>query len=301
MKIAIAAPSPVPFTIGGAENFWWGLVKAINDHTSHQAELIKLPCPEDDFWSIIKSYEQFSRLDLSHFDMVISTKNPAWMIEHPNHICYMQHRLRGFYDFYPPDMPLHCRTDFQPAASILEYMVLNRESRRALSEFFDRLQGLKNNPDLPGDIVQMPGPFSRSAIHFLDSIGLSPKKIVSFAAISKTIALRKDYFPQHIKAEVIHHPSTLPEFHNGKYDYLFTASRLSPPKRIGLFIEAMKLVQSPVKLLIAGTGPQESYLKDLAKNDPRIKFLGFVKDSELIDYYADALCVLFAPYDEDYG
>ena len=30
MKIAVVGPSPVPFTIGGAENFLWGLCEAIN-------------------------------------------------------------------------------------------------------------------------------------------------------------------------------------------------------------------------------------------------------------------------------
>lgn len=101
MKIAIVAPSPVPFTIGGAENLLWGLLDYINQQTNYQAELIKLPSRESCFAEIVASYDEFSRLDLSYFDCVISTKYPSWMVQHDYHICYMLHRLRGLYDTYP--------------------------------------------------------------------------------------------------------------------------------------------------------------------------------------------------------
>ena len=53
--------------------------------------------------------------------------------------------------------------------------------------------------------------------------------------------------------------------------------------------------------MIAGTGGQEKAFKDLARKDPRIQFLGFVTDIELVEYYSNALFVPFIPYDEDYG
>ena len=74
MKIAIVAPSPVPFTIGGAESLWWGLLNWINQNTNHQAELIKIPSPERSFRELVNSYQNFSKLDLTHFDIVISGK-----------------------------------------------------------------------------------------------------------------------------------------------------------------------------------------------------------------------------------
>ena len=72
----------------------------INKHTTNQCELIKIPTKENSFWSLIESYYNFYKLDLSHFDMVISTKYPAWMIQHQNHHIYLQHCLRGLYDTY---------------------------------------------------------------------------------------------------------------------------------------------------------------------------------------------------------
>ena len=38
MKIAIVSPSPVPFTIGGAENLAWGLCDALNKNTETDAD-----------------------------------------------------------------------------------------------------------------------------------------------------------------------------------------------------------------------------------------------------------------------
>ena len=43
MRIALVAPSAVPFGVGGAEKLWWGLSSYVNRHTPHAMELIKLP------------------------------------------------------------------------------------------------------------------------------------------------------------------------------------------------------------------------------------------------------------------
>jgi glycosyltransferase involved in cell wall biosynthesis len=63
----------------------------------------------------------------------------------------------------------------------------------------------------------------------------------------------------------------------------------------------MQYVTADIRLLIGGSGPDASRLKELAAGDQRIVFLGQLTDQELIDYYADALAVPFVPFDEDYG
>ena len=101
-------------------------------------------------------------------------------------------------------------------------------------------------------------------------------------------------------------PSTLPPISPGfgvrrRGRYLFTVSRLDAPKRVDLLIAAMREVPGDIELLIAGTGPDEPRLRELAAGDPRIRFLGYVNDAELVDLYASALAVLFAPVQEDFG
>ncbi|MBQ3517600.1 MAG: hypothetical protein IJA29_10295, partial [Lachnospiraceae bacterium] len=139
MKIAVVGPSPIPYTIGGAENLMWGLCDAINQNTSHQAELIKVPVKELSFWDLIDSYYKFYQMDLSHFDMIITSKYPSWMVKHDNSICYMMHTLRGLYDTYHfMGQPWEVKRGCKPVDELLDYMEKN-VSYDALDTFFDML------------------------------------------------------------------------------------------------------------------------------------------------------------------
>ncbi len=158
MKIAIVSPSGIPFRIGGAENVWWGLLHHINQHTAHQADLIKLPSPEINFWDLMDNYWRFSQLDLSHFDAVISCKYPAWMVHHQHHICYMFHTSRGLYDLYPPNYPKIYTTNNQEICALQEFMYRNQGARTALKEFYERLNKIRSNIEyISADAFQYPG------------------------------------------------------------------------------------------------------------------------------------------------
>jgi glycosyltransferase involved in cell wall biosynthesis len=102
-------------------------------------------------------------------------------------------------------------------------------------------------------------------------------------------------------AEVLHPPV----FSHGHYcdgqQYFFLPGRLHRWKRVDLAIRAMRYYSGDVPLLIAGTGEDEAYFRELAADDPRIHFLGFVSDEEMLAFYANALAVLFVPKDEDFG
>ncbi len=302
MKIAIVAPSPVPFTIGGSENLWWGLLNWINQNTNHQAELIKIPSPEKNFQELVSSYQSFSKLDVTHFDLVISGKYPAWMIQHPKHICYMLHRLRGLYDTYHfTGYPKIYYSKDKRILALQELMWKNKERRDSLDRFFEELNELQLKAKLTSDFFQFPGSLIREITHFLDGIGLSQQEIIKYAAISQNVASRRDYFPVSSTVQVIYPPSNLSSFYTDSSDYLFTVSRLDSAKRISLLIQAMQYVKTNIEFRIAGTGPDTEALKEMARGDGRITFLGFVNDKDVIDLYANALAVLYVPYDEDYG
>ena len=302
MQIAILAPSAVPFTIGGAERLCWALQDHINACTPHQAELIRLPSPESDFWSLVSSYRAFSRLDVTHFDCVISTKYPSWMVAHPQHACYMLHRLRGVYDAYhlfgAPERIDHSEARLRALQALMQDRA---GDRGALEEVFARLDELRVAADLPADAFAFPGPLTREIVHFLDGIGLSQRAVSRYAAISRTVAARRDYFPVGTQVEVAYPPPQVTGFRPGPQEYLFTMSRLDAPKRIDLLIEAMRHVRADVPLKIAGTGPDAERLKRLAAGDPRIEFLDYVNDEDAVRWYSSALAVPFVPYDEDLG
>lgn len=302
MKIAIVAPSPVPFTIGGIENMMWGLYDTINTSTTHQAELIKLPSKELSFWELIENYYQFYKLDLSHFDVVITAKYPAWMVQHDNCIFYVAHRLRGLYDTYGlMGLPQNVERGNRRIDKILDYMK-NNPSPSSLDEFFAMLFELKNTADSNDErFFAFPGPLIRDIVHYMDDFAFSRPKKARYCSISKTVSARKEYFPKNADVEVIYLPASKKEYGTGDYKYVFMVSRLDGPKRIDMLVKAMRHVKSDVQLYIAGTGPEKKKLEDLAKGDSRIHFLGFVSDEEVETYYANSLVIPYFPYEEDYG
>ena len=305
MNIAIIAPSPVPFAMGGAENLWIGLQNSINSLTNYKCELLKIPTKEQSLIDVIRSYKAFASFNAKHFDQIITGKYPAWMVEHDSHVLYMLHKLRGLYDTYHMfNMP----TDFtfggefsaiKKSMDILEScsFVPNEQ----IVDFLNEIEFFILKKCVDESKLQFPGPFARAIVHCLDNIALRPYRISKYAAISKNISHRRNYFPEGVIIDIIYPPPLVDHFYCHGDEYLFTVSRLDGSKRLDLLIKAMGHVRADIPLLIAGDGPEEVRLRELAGNDKRIEFLGRVTDEQLISYYADALAVPFIPYDEDYG
>ena len=301
MKIALVTPFPVPLALGGAENLWWGLQTHLQEHTEHECDIVSVLSPESNFWDLMGSYETFSKLDLSQYDCVISGKYPAWMVKHPNHVCYMLHRLRGLYDTYS-GAALDIGAQPAEVRSLLEWMALDEftPDPDRIPELFERVRTLRGNERAEA-ALGFPGPVSRAIVHFLDNAAMSEMRIRRYAAISSTVARRPGYFPTGAHVEVLYPPPHRDDYVQGRSDYFFTSSRLDGPKRIGLLVDAMRHVSTNIKLKIAGTGPAEATLKTAAAGDPRIEFLGYVADAEMPGLYANARAVPFIPADEDYG
>ena len=109
-----------------------------------------------------------------------------------------------------------------------------------------------------------------------------------------------------LAAEPLYHPPPLADrMRAGEYgDYVLSVGRLEPIKRINLALEAMRHVDRPIRLVVVGTGSQRDTLEKLSvamEISDRVRFVGQVDEAELLDLYAGALAVVYAPYDEDYG
>lgn len=303
MSVAIVAPMAVPVTWGGAERAVDGLRAAIEQFTAERAEVVKLPVDESSLAGIVAAYRDFSRLDLSAHDRVVSVKYPAWLAPHPRHTVLMFHPLRGLYDTYHLfGLPMHASPQSTEVAELRSFMGSWCE-RPALPEFFERfglaVRALGRNH---GDLA-FPGPFAREVVHWLDRIALGPGQIERYAALSRTVARRPDYFPPGVHPKVVHLPADLPPSppRTAPGHSFFTASRLDGAKRLELVIDAMAHVPGEVALRIAGTGPLLDDLRGRAAHDPRISFCGFVSDESLTVMYREAIAVPFVPDDEDLG
>jgi glycosyltransferase involved in cell wall biosynthesis len=89
---------------GGAERFFGGLQDALK-RANAAAEIVDIYINESNFDQIQQSYLRFYDLDLREFDGVISAKAPSYVIRHPNHVCYLMHTIRVFYDMFDSTFP----------------------------------------------------------------------------------------------------------------------------------------------------------------------------------------------------
>lgn len=80
-----------------------------------------------------------------------------------------------------------------------------------------------------------------------------------------------------------------------------TLSFLDPRKRIDILIKSFLEADIDGELVIAGRGTNMSRLKKLTGGDERIKFLGFVPDDQLNDFYNSLNIFAFPTKLEGYG
>jgi glycosyltransferase involved in cell wall biosynthesis len=124
-------------------------------------------------------------------------------------------------------------------------------------------------------------------------------------AIARNVADRLEKFVG-VRAETVYHPPMLADrLRPGEYgDYILSVGRIESIKRIDLAVRALRHVDPGVRLLVVGDGTQrqnvERVVEDAGVGD-RVQFLGACPEEELIELYAGALGVVYAPFDEDYG
>lgn len=127
---------------------------------------------------------------------------------------------------------------------------------------------------------------------------LAAQRPTAFVANSRNVAerVRRCYGRE---SEVLHCPVDIDRFTIGRGagDYYFIASRLLPYKRIDLAIRAAQL--AGVKLLVAGTGPSERELRELARGTTTT-LLGYVDDAKMNALLGDARAAV-VPGEEDFG
>ncbi len=178
------------------------------------------------------------------------------MVQHPNHVCWLLHQVRVFYDRFDDEY-----------GKLPGYAQAERRSQR-------------------------------ETIHQLDTAAFAQIRKI-FTNGHETARRLKHY--NGFDAEVLYPPVLTKGHYCGKQEYFLLPGRLHRWKRVDLALHAMRHLRGDVPLLIPGTGEDAADLHKLAGNDPRIQFLGFVSDQELLDLYANALAVLFVPKDEDFG
>jgi len=108
-KIAIIGVKNTTGDEGGAERHYEGLKNCLKSENV-EVDLVLEVSDERDINSIKESYLRFYDLDLSSYDGVISLKAPSYVVRHSNHICWLIHTMRVFYDMFDREFPNPDRT-----------------------------------------------------------------------------------------------------------------------------------------------------------------------------------------------
>jgi glycosyltransferase involved in cell wall biosynthesis len=192
---------------------------------------------------------------------VISLRFPGYAVQHPNHVLWLNHRMREYYDLWDQ-----------------------------FSSHLTWKQGIKERA-------------RRALIHRVDKhlFGKMRKRFV----ISATVQSRLHRFGS-IQSEVLYPPPPKREYRHDRYgDYLFGVSRLSPLKRFDLVLRALgEPAAASIRCVIAGEGAELENLRALAGHlgiEDRVRFIGRISDSEMIDHLARCRAVVFPPFNEDNG
>jgi glycosyltransferase involved in cell wall biosynthesis len=253
----------VPFSRGGAEL----LVETLRDQLlarDFEVELVSVPFSWRTRRQIVKSALAWRLLDLTEvagrrIDLVICTRFPSYLVQHPNKVVWLIHQFRQVYE-----------------------LMGTRYSDFA---------------DLPEDreVVSM--------IRTMDQRCLAEAR--RLCTISQNTADRLQRFLG-LQGEALYPPPALTgRFRSGDPgDYVLGVGRLDAMKRFDLLLRAVAQSQGGLRCVIAGSGAEGDALAALATQlgiEGRVEFLGRVDDDHLIELYAGALAVYYAPFDEDYG
>ena len=122
---------------------------------------------------------------------------------------------------------------------------------------------------------------------------------------SKRVSDRLMHF-NGLKGKPLYHPPQHWDLHyHREYgDYILSVGRLVPLKRVDMLIRALAQTGVSARGVIVGDGPEKANLMSLSRKlnlEDRVTFVGASWGQNLIDLYAGARAVYYAPFDEDYG
>lgn len=197
----------------------------------------------------------FENLDLSNYDIIISVTSAEakGVITRKDqlHICYL---------LTPPRYLYHYRESYINKSKLLSLPIINELADIALEYLKEWDQIAIYRPDIVIPISEAVAKRVKKYHHFL------PKTII-YPPVDTKIS-QNFYLPKgEVKAQL-----------KTDSDYYLVVSRLVPYKNIDLAIKAA--VQLRKKLLVIGEGPQEKYLKKLARKLERKA--GFKKEKLII-------------------
>lgn len=263
-RIAVIT-SGLPFGEGGHLVIVRSLVQALRA-AGHQAEAVVTP--QNRFGRQGAAYLATWLTDVGmaqdggRIDQVITFRYPSYAVRHDAHVCWLNHRMREYYDLWES-----FEATLTPGQRVKERM------RRTLIHAADRW--------------------------------LLTRNVNRLFAQSATIQGRLERFGG-IGAEVLYPPPPVRPYRCDRYgDFIFAVSRLTPLKRLDLLVRALARPEAAgVRCIVAGDGEARAGLERLVRDlglEARVRLVGEIDSSQLVEYLATCRAVCFPARSEDFG
>ena len=263
-KICVVT-SDVPFVSGGHLTIARSLVLQLREF-GYQADLMLTP--QNRFGRQLSAYLASWLTDVGltgegeKIDQVISFRFPSFAVRHPNHICWLNHRMREYYDlwetFYPTlrwkgRIKEHTRRFL---IHRIDHYLLKKRVKRVYAQSKTIQSRLLRWGGIPSQVLYPPAPVRKYRTSAYQNF---------IFAVSRLDRLKR-------------------------LDLLIDAFALAKNRGIRCLIagegrEGDNLIRKIREKGLEG----------------RVRLLGGVDDNTLIDYYARCRGVFFGPFNEDYG
>ncbi len=115
---------------------------------------------------------------------------------------------------------------------------------------------------------------------------------------SKVIYPPVDVYPSYPRAELLDYKKSKSSALGYSEDFFLIVSRLTPYKKLEVAIEALNKLNLPLVIIGDGSPRYARYLKSIASS--KTKFLGWVSDEDIKEYYRNCRAFLF-PGEDDFG
>lgn len=261
----LVVTSDVPFVEGGHRVIAAELKRAL-ERAGHRAEV--WTTPQNRFGRQFTAYLANWCTDVGEsgdgrpVDAVISLRYPSYAVRHPRHVCWLNHRMREYYDLWPA---------FRGRLS--RKAIVKESIRRTLIRSADRHLLTRNVTKLYAQ--------SKTIAARLMEIGEIPAEVLYPPPPER--AYRTEGYEGFVLAVSRLHPLK-------RVDLLVKAMAKLQSKDFRAVIAGTGEAEEDLKRLASELGVAE-----------RIDFLGRIDEETLLDLYARCRGVFFAPFMEDYG
>jgi glycosyltransferase involved in cell wall biosynthesis len=257
--------SDVPFVEGGHRVIAESLATALRQ-AGHQAEIIRTP--QNRFGRQFSAYFATWLTDVGEsgdgrpVDQVISLRYPSYAIRHPRHVCWLNHRMREYYDLWPrfeKQLSRKGRIKERLRRRVfhaLDRYLLTRNVHRLLAQSKTIQEGLRTWGKIPSEVLYPPPPIRD---------------------------YRTEAYENYVFAVSRLHPLK-------RLDLLVRAMKQVKSKELRAVIAGAGEEEDSLRRMAAELGVGE-----------RVSFLGRIDDATLLGHYARCRAVFFAPFMEDYG